>query len=105
MLHYKRNYYHHDLQGVLFFIDGGDRTRLKEALESLKRTLEDPLLPQIPFVILINKQDLPNAISLSEFMTAMHAIQEREWHVMICSASTGEGLYEALDWLLTYINK
>ena len=49
-----------------------------------------------------NKQDLPYALSSNEVAKAMELDSlppEITWYVQACCATTGDGLFEGLDWL------
>lgn len=35
----------------------------------------------------------------------LHTIRDREWQIQSCSAKTGEGLQEGLEWLINTINE
>ena len=53
-------------------------------------------------MILANKQDLPNVMSGEEISRGIMSdafLRDRHWCVFSVSATSGEGLYEALDWL------
>ena len=47
-------------------------------------------------LIFANKQDLPNAISVNE---VSERLRNRKWCIQATCATTGNGLYEGLDWL------
>ena len=53
-----------------------------------------------------NKQDLVSALSHSEISEALGLddIRERTWNIQACSAKTGEGLSDAMEWLVMQIN-
>ena len=52
-------------------------------------------------LILANKQDLPNAMPVAEVTDklGMHSLRNRRWYTQATCATTGEGLFEGLDWL------
>jgi len=54
-------------------------------------------------LVLANKQDLPNAMSPSEVAEklALSSMRGRQWYVQSCCATTGDGLFQGLDWLST----
>jgi len=35
----------------------------------------------------------------------LHNIRGRSWYIQACCATTGDGLYEGLDWLSTALSK
>jgi hypothetical protein len=56
-------------------------------------------------LVLANKQDLPaanrmNPAQVSEAL-GLTDLREREWQIMGCSALTGVGLFEGMDWLVS----
>lgn len=57
-------------------------------------------------LVLANKQDLPvsqgrlTPAQVSEAL-GLTDLREREWQIMGCSALTGAGLMEGMDWLVT----
>lgn len=53
-------------------------------------------------LVFANKQDLPKALSPSEITTRLelHKLPKtRQWYVQGCTGTSGDGLYEGLDWL------
>jgi len=48
-----------------------------------------------------NKQDLPNAMSAADVTDklGLHTLRNRNWYIQSTCATSGDGLYEGLDWL------
>ncbi|KAK7287281.1 hypothetical protein RIF29_00486 [Crotalaria pallida] len=46
-----------------------------------------------------NKQDLPNVMNAAEITVGLHSLRQRHWYIQSTCATSGEGLYEGLDWL------
>lgn len=46
-------------------------------------------------------QDLPNAMNASEITDklSLHTLRNRNWYIQATCATSGDGLYEGLDWL------
>jgi ADP-ribosylation factor protein 1 len=46
-------------------------------------------------------QDLPNAMNTSEMTDklGLHNFRNRTWYIQSACATSGDGLYEGLDWL------
>ena len=63
---------------------------------------EDELRDAVVLVF-ANKQDLPNAMSVAEVTDklGLHSIRNRKWYIQSTCATSGDGLYEGLDWLST----
>ena len=72
------------------------------AKDELHRALNEIKLKGIPFLIFANKNDLPNAMSINELALALNidAVRFHEIYIQPCCATTGDGLYEGLDWLI-----
>ena len=58
-------------------------------------------------LVYANKQDLPNAMSASELTErlGLHSMRNRQWYIQACCATTGDGLYEGLDWMSNSLAK
>lgn len=58
-------------------------------------------------LIFANKQDLPDALSVSELTEKLQIqnIPQKVWHVQSCCGVDGQGLYEGLDWLSSVVAK
>jgi len=86
---------------VVFVVSSNDRGTITEAQEELRALLNEEELRQAPVLILANKQDLPTAMSVSEITRELRLsdIKDRPFHIQGCCATTGDGLYEGLDWI------
>lgn len=78
-------------------------TRLPPPLPPLRR-FQDELRDAV-LLVFANKQDLPNAMTAAEITDklGLHSIRQRHWFIQSTCATSGEGLYEGLDWLSTNI--
>ena len=58
-------------------------------------------------VVLANKQDVKEAASEVEISELMRLVEvrDREWTIFKCSAVTGVGLGESMDWLVGKLAK
>ena len=60
-------------------------------------------------LIYANKQDLPNAAAISALAEALDlsggALRGKTWYIQACCATTGDGLYEGLDWMSSSLSK
>lgn len=83
-------------------VDSNERERISEAKEELFKMLFDDSLPTPYLLVYANKQDLPTALSASELsqQLGLYSLPEEiTWFTQPSCATTGEGLYEGLDWL------
>ena len=92
--------------GLIYVVDSSDRERLAEAHSNLTSLISDEVWKDLPLLLLANKQDLPNSLSLSDVtqQMAMQSIKDRAWHVQGCSAITGEGVLEAMTEFAKIVN-
>ncbi|XP_043910943.1 ADP-ribosylation factor 1-like 2 [Protopterus annectens] len=92
-------HYFMNTDGLIFVIDSADPERFEEAGEELRAILEDDQMRTVPFVILANKQDRPEARQCSELVEALglRKMRGHEWHVEGCCAINGVGLVEGLE--------
>lgn len=94
--HYFRN-----TEGIIFVVDSNDRSRISEAREVLQRMLNEDEIRNAVLLVFANKQDLPEAMSAAEITEklGLHSIRQRPWFIQATCATSGEGLYEGLEWL------
>lgn len=109
-------------------VDSNDRERVSEAREELQRMLNEDELRDALLLVFANKQDLPNAMNAAEITDklGLQALRQRTWYIQVSDkfavvlprrwltwnfliqaacATSGDGLYEGLEWLATNINK
>uniref|UniRef100_A0A3P9PIS8 ARF GTPase 5 n=3 Tax=Poecilia TaxID=8080 RepID=A0A3P9PIS8_POERE len=69
--------------------------------------LQEDELRDAVLLVFANKQDLPNAITVSELAErlGLHSLRSRKWHIESTCATQGTGLYEGLDWLSKELSK
>jgi small GTP-binding protein len=94
-------HYFQNTQGLIFVVDSNDRERVNEAKEELNRMLSEDELREAQLLVFANKQDLPNAMNAAEITDklGLHALRNRNWYIQATCATSGDGLYEGLDWL------
>merc|ERR1712170_15196 len=99
-------HYFQNTQGLIFVVDSNDKDRVAEANEELQKMLREDELRDATLLVFANKQDLPNAMSVSEITDklGLHSLGSRKWYIQATCATTGDGLYEGLDWLSTALN-
>jgi len=106
---------------LIFVVDSNDRERVGEARDELQRMLAEDELREAVLLIFANKQvsfifisifllfiksfflkkDLPNAMNAAEITDklGLHSLRNRNWYIQATCATSGDGLYEGLDWL------
>ncbi|CAO2830963.1 unnamed protein product [Amaranthus hypochondriacus] len=98
-------HYFQNTQGLIFVVDTNDRDRINEARDELHRMLSEDELSDATLLVFANKQDLPNAMPVAEVTDklGLHSLRRRRWYIQAACATSGEGLYEGLDWLSSNI--
>ncbi|KAF6098517.1 ADP ribosylation factor 4 [Phyllostomus discolor] len=69
--------------------------------------LQEDELQDAVLLLFANKQDLPNAMAISEMTDklGLQSLRNRTWYVQATCATQGTGLYEGLDWLSNELSK
>ncbi|KAF8135448.1 ADP-ribosylation factor family-domain-containing protein [Boletus edulis] len=100
-------HYYTGTQGLVFVVDSQDRERIDEAKQELHRILSDREMKECLLLVFANKQDLPGAMSPAEVTEklGLHRMRDRSWYVHPSCATTGEGLFEGLQWLNQNVKK
>jgi len=95
-------HYYQNTQGLIFVTDSNDVDRMTDAREELHKMVNEAELREAVILVFANKQDLPKALGASEVSKklALDSLRGRTWWVQACCATTGDGLYEGLDWLV-----
>ena len=94
-------HYYQNTQGLIFVVDSNDRDRIDDAREELHKMLSEEELREAVLLVFANKQDLPGAMTTPEVTDklGLHTLRGRTWYIQATCATTGDGLYEGLDWL------
>jgi ADP-ribosylation factor protein 1 len=94
-------HYYQNTQGLIFVVDSNDRARFEDAREELHRMMNEDELRDAVILVFANKQDLPDAATAAEITDklGLHTIRGRNWYIQSTCATSGDGLYEGLDWL------
>lgn len=100
-------HYFQNTQGLIFVVDSNDKDRVEESAEELSKMLHEEELNDAILLVFANKQDLPNALSVSELTDKLrlHSFRGRTWHVESTCATNGTGLYEGMEWLSNQLSK
>ena len=101
---YWRNYFE-QTDAMVYVIDSADRKRIEETGLELADLLEEDKLSGVPVIVLANKQDLVTALSPDEVADGLnlYSIRDRPWQIQACSAKTGEGLQDGMEWLVKQV--
>ncbi|ODV93085.1 hypothetical protein PACTADRAFT_5372 [Pachysolen tannophilus NRRL Y-2460] len=94
-------HYFQNTQGIIFVVDSNDRDRISEVREEIHKMLNEDELRNASLLVFANKQDLPNAMTAAELTEklGLHSIRQHPWYIQATCATSGDGLYEGLEWL------
>jgi len=100
-------HYYQGTNALIFIVDSNDRDRIEDAREELNKMLDEDELSETALLVFANKQDLPNAMTAAEVTEelGLHNVKNRQWFIQSACATTGDGLYEGLDWLSRTLSK
>ncbi|PWN19022.1 Arf-domain-containing protein [Microstroma glucosiphilum] len=103
---YWRNYFERT-DALVWVVDSGDRTRMKECREELwELMVREERLATCSLLVLANKQDLPGAMSSEEIREVLgleELLRVRgggEGRILPCSAVKEMGYQEGLQWVV-----
>merc|ERR1712048_350804 len=87
--------------------DGGTNENEDNVRDQLHQMLADDELRNAALLVLANKQDLPNAMSVDQITQKLqlNKLRNRDWYIQGSCARSGDGLYEGLDWLSNTLKK
>ncbi|XP_063308480.1 ADP-ribosylation factor-like protein 4A [Pelobates fuscus] len=94
--------------GIVFVVDSVDIERMEEAKTELYKITKTSENQGVPVLIVANKQDLRNSLSLSEIekMLALNELSSSTpWHLQPTCAIIGDGLREGIEKLYEMIIK
>ncbi|MEQ2167927.1 ADP-ribosylation factor, partial [Goodea atripinnis] len=72
-------HYFQNTQGLIFVVDSNDRERVAESAEELSKMIQEDELKDAVLLVFANKQDLPNAMGVSELTDklGLHSLRSR----------------------------
>eukprot|EP00210_Caulerpa_lentillifera_P001066 g1028.t1 len=100
-------HYFQNTQGLIYVVDSNDRDRVGEARDELHRMIGEDELRDATLLVFANKQDLPKAMTAADLTDklGLNSLRQRSWYIQGTCATSGEGLYEGLDWMSANIAK
>ncbi|EFC44283.1 ARF/SAR family small GTPase [Naegleria gruberi] len=93
--------YYANTDAIIYVVDSSDRERMGIAKEELFAMLDEKELKDSILLIMANKQDAKNAMSVEEVSEQLNLtkIKNRTWTIFKTSALNGIGINEGLEWL------
>ncbi|CAH8510009.1 unnamed protein product [Heterobilharzia americana] len=102
---YWKNYFE-NTDVLIYVIDSADKKRFEETGEELMELLSEDKLAGVPLIIFANKQDLISAEPANKISDGLGllTIRDRPWQIQGCSAITGNGVKEGMEWVIKSVN-
>ncbi|KAJ1666724.1 Arf GTPase arl1 [Coemansia sp. RSA 1646] len=97
--------YYANTDAVIYVVDSSDRDRIGTSRDELASMLGEEELRDAALLVLANKQDMKGAMSSAEVSDALGLprLKNRQWTIFKTNALKGEGLNDAMDWLVNAI--
>jgi len=100
-------HYYNGTDGLIFVVDSNDVDRADDARLELTRMMNEEEMRNAVLLVFANKQDLPNAMTVEMMQDKLdlNQFRGRTWYVQPAVGTTGDGLYEGLEWLSAALAK
>jgi small GTP-binding protein len=100
-------HYYSGTQAVIFVVDCADSARNKDARDELHNLMNALELRGVPLLVFANKQDLPSAMTKQSVVEGLElgSLPACQWLVQPSCATSGDGLYEGIDWLAKAVRR
>ncbi|KAG9394073.1 ADP-ribosylation factor-like protein Arf6 [Carpediemonas membranifera] len=87
---------------IVFVVDTANEMAVRDAGAELHNMLRESSLKGVNLLILFNKRDLPNALPEDQVMKLMRleSIRDNQYRCQLTCGLNGEGVEEALTWLV-----
>ncbi|KAF2431588.1 ARF/SAR superfamily [Tothia fuscella] len=98
---YWKNYFE-KTDTLIWVVDSTDTARVQDCRDELMKLLLEERLMGASLLVFKNKSDVPGCMSEDEIRQALEldSIKTHRWRIISCSAVTGLGLKEGLDWVV-----
>ena len=100
-----KNFYD-EVDGIIFVIDGTDIGRMR-VVKDLIQDLDKNLEKMIPVVFMVNKQDIIDKSltveQIKNYIELDRMATDFSWHIVKSISYSGEGINEALDYIVTEV--
>ena len=88
----------------MWVVDSADKRRLEQCKQELMKLMGQEKLSGASLLVFANKQDLAGALKGEEIAEALclgsDLFKKHHWEIHPCSAVTGQGLVEGMDWMV-----
>ncbi len=93
-------HYYQGSDAVVYIVDAAEPEVMQDAIDEFSKMVDEPELQDCIFMLLANKQDLPQALSAEEIANRFNVKNVKQTIlVQGISGASGDGLNEAFSWL------
>ncbi|RMY67971.1 hypothetical protein D0863_07431 [Hortaea werneckii] len=98
---YWKNYFE-KTDTLIWVVDATDSERLEDCRAELKGLLLQERLMGASLLVFKNKSDVPGCMTTDDIREGLQldSISTHKWHILPCSAMTGQNLHEGLQWVV-----
>ena len=95
-------YYYESSNIVIYVVDSSDEEAISTSESQLETILENENLTNIPFLIVANKQDLPESLPANDIISRLKLqnIEDRNLHLFCVSAKMKTNISEIIQWMI-----
>ncbi|KAG1469963.1 hypothetical protein G6F56_002955 [Rhizopus delemar] len=101
--------YYTECHAIVFVVDSKDPKRLEECRDTFEKMITNDAVEGVPVLMLANKQDAEGALRVEEIKEVFNKIAvklgARDSRVLPVSALEGNGVEEAIDWLVLRLQR
>ncbi|XP_002131040.1 ADP-ribosylation factor-related protein 1-like [Ciona intestinalis] len=101
--------YYAESHGIIYLIDSADKGRLEESKKAYDKMLSSEHLSTVPLLILANKQDIPDCLTVLDVKQVFHdesaSVETRDCMIRSASALTGQGVNEGIEWMVKSVQR
>ena len=93
-------HYFNNTNVLIYVVDSNDIGRINESKNELTYLVSEDQLKDVIILIYSNKIDLPQSYDVEKIANILELYKiKQKWYIQPSCASTGEGLYEGLNWI------
>mmetsp|Transcript_7241 Transcript_7241/g.12035 ORF Transcript_7241/g.12035 Transcript_7241/m.12035 type:complete len:414 (+) Transcript_7241:144-1385(+) len=89
------------ITGLIYVVDSCDREQTEHASRVLMTTVASDLVPDVPILILANKQELSSARTPRQMLSDLQLdlLRNRQWFLLPVDVYSGYGMKEIQEWI------
>ncbi|CEP14333.1 hypothetical protein [Parasitella parasitica] len=101
--------YYTECHAIVFVVDSTDPVRLEECRDTFEKMITNDAVEGVPVLMLANKQDVSGSLRVEQVKEVFNKIAAklgaRDSRVLPVSALEGNGVEDAIDWLVLRLQR